>query len=170
MNPIRTSAQRCMIAFTPPVQCVSVNGRQPLCNRWEEALHFCSNLETCSSTRGSCLSARSIYSQASLSAATATSCGSVCFGFGMEFIWRTLVRPTSPQEGRPSDFHEADELPSFDQSMAAVESIGLLTATVLRGARLRKRGATDRNTHSWRTRFAFCPFRTSAHLDRGTPS
>src|SRR5256885_5084071 len=40
MNPIRTSAQRCMIAFTPPVQCVSVNGRQPLCNRWEEALHF----------------------------------------------------------------------------------------------------------------------------------
>src|SRR6266436_511643 len=88
----------------------------------------------------------------------------------MEFIWRTLTRPTLSQGGRPSDFHEADELPSFDQSMAAMESIGLLTATVLRGARLRERGATDRNTHSWRTRFAFCPFRTSAHLDRGTPS
>ena len=40
MNPIRTSAQRCMIAFTPPVQCVSVNGRQPLCNGREEALDF----------------------------------------------------------------------------------------------------------------------------------
>ena len=29
-----------MIAFTPPVQCVSVNGRQPLCNGREEALDF----------------------------------------------------------------------------------------------------------------------------------
>jgi hypothetical protein len=35
-----------------------------------------------------------------------------------------LVRPTSPQGGRPSDFHKPDELLSFDQSVAAMESIG----------------------------------------------
>src|SRR6266436_6433384 len=56
----------------------------------------------------------------------------------MEFIWRTLTRPTLSQGGRPSDFHEADELPSFDQSMAAMESMGLLTATVLRGLGFRE--------------------------------
>jgi hypothetical protein len=36
-----------------------------------------------------------------------------------------LVRLTSLPEGRPSDFHKADELPGFYQSIAAMESIGL---------------------------------------------
>jgi hypothetical protein len=43
----------------------------------------------------------------------------------MESILAHLVRLTSLPEGWPSDFHKADELPDFYQSIAAVESIGL---------------------------------------------
>ena len=56
-----------------------------------------------------------------------------------------LVRPTSPK--RPSDFHTADQLLNFYQSLAAMESIG--TATVLRefGLGRARNGGAESGAH-----------------------
>ena len=45
----------------------------------------------------------------------------------MEFIWRTLSAHV------PSDFHKPDELLSFDQSVAAMESMGRRGSWVRQG-------------------------------------
>ena len=39
-DPTRTSVQSCMPTFTPGFRCAGLNGRKPLCNGREEALHF----------------------------------------------------------------------------------------------------------------------------------